>query len=92
VIPDLRPEYSIAMGFLRSKGHDVGEYTAPDNQCFIDGIYVSDLGLIAIALSYGDEWIEHLCRARGQNVPPRRIFFDSPELPYFPPHLLTRQA
>jgi hypothetical protein len=60
----IRPEYDIAIEFLRSKAHRVSEYSPATNECAVDGLFVSDLGLIILAQDYGYEWLYFLQKIR----------------------------
>lgn len=56
----VRPEFDIALTFLRIKAHKVSEFSPGTHHCIVDGIEVSDLGLIALAQLYGREWFDFL--------------------------------
>ena len=65
----LRPEYEIAMDFLRLKSHVVGPYSSTTSECVLDGIPISDLGLICVAQTYRLEWLDYLDNVRFAELP-----------------------
>ena len=66
-----RPEYEIAIDFLRLKTHAVGDFSTTTCACQVDDLVVSDLGLICLAQTYRREWLDFLKRARAAEREPR---------------------
>lgn len=60
----IRPIHEIAIDFLRLKAHRVGEFSRNTHECEFDDITVSDLGLIALAQTYREEWVEYFEKTR----------------------------
>lgn len=63
-----RPEYDIAISFLRLKAHEVGRFSLGTYHSVVDGVCVSDLGLIALAQMHGQEWVDYLEKTRFAEV------------------------
>ena len=70
----VRPEYAIAIEFLRINAHKVSEFSEGTHHCIVDGICVSDLGVVVLAQMYGQEWVDYLEESRfAEQMEPRKI-------------------